>query len=173
MNVVPSFVSQHRLKRFVAWAMLLLVWTMQFLFTATRTRRRHIDQRWFGIDQLARLVAAIVLIRAVQLVPIRRSARRHAERFNTRVGFRRRITQKTQLRAILGARLRKQFYARDPFLRLGLLINLLRNLDSFAVLVGARGARGLTRLRAISLVRPPHDARPPLLPRPVACADSS
>ncbi|MEQ1820325.1 MAG: hypothetical protein ABL871_17120 [Terricaulis sp.] len=173
MNFVPSPVSQHRLKRVVAWAILLLIWTTQFLFTATRTRARHVDQRWLGLDRLAQLVIAILSVRAVELVPIHRRPRRHTDRFNTRAGFKRRNAPASQIRAILGARLRKQLYARDPFKRIGLLLNVLRNLDVFASRIGVRARRGLNRLRAITAVRPPHDAAPQRLARAVACADSS
>ena len=157
--------------------MLLLVWTTQFLFTATKTRGRHIDQRWFGLDHLSRVVAAILVVRAVQLHPIRRRRRRrprrHSDRFNIRAGFRRRVAPVAQSRAILGARLRKQFYARDPFKRIGLLLNALRNLDAFACRIGARARRGLNRLRAITPVRPVHDAAPTRLTYAVCAADSS
>ena len=153
--------------------MLLLVWTMQFLFTSTRARRRHADQRWLGLERLSQSVAAILVVRALQLVPIHRRPRRHTDRFNTRAGFKRRTAPASQIRAILGARLRKQFYARDPFKRLGLLLNALRNLDAFAHCIGVRARRGLNRLRAITAVCPPHDAAPPRLTHAVACADSS
>ncbi len=151
--------------------MLLLVWTTQFLFT--KARGRHIGQRWFGLDHLARVVAAILVVRAVQLHPIRRRPRRHTDRFNTRAGFRRRAVPASQIRVILGARLRKQFYARDPFKRIGLLLNALRNLDAFASRIGVRARLGLNRLRAITLIFPPHDAAPTRLTYAVCAADSS
>jgi|GEM_PF-3317730 len=154
--------------------MLLLVWTTQFLFTTTKARGRHIDQRWFGLDHLSRVVAAILVVRAVQLHPIRRRRpRRHSDRFNIRAGFRRRAAPVAQSRAILGARLRKQFYARDPFKRIGLLLNALRNLDAFASRIAFRARRGLNRLRAITPIFPPHDAAPPRLTYAVCAADSS
>lgn len=173
MNLVRYSVSPHRLKRFVAWAVLLLIWTMQFLFTSTKARRRHADQRWLGLDRLSQSVAAILVVRALQLVPIHRRPRRHTDHFNTRAGFKRRTAPASQIRAILGARLREQFYARDPFKRLGLLLNALRNLDAFARGIGVRARRGLNRLRAITAVCPPHDAAPPRLTHAVACVDSS
>ncbi|MFN3465797.1 MAG: hypothetical protein ACK4X1_17155 [Terricaulis sp.] len=173
MNFVPPPISQHRLKRVVAWAMLLLVWTMHFLFTATKVRHRHVDRRWRGLERLSQTVAAILIVRAVQLHPIHRRPRRHTDRFNARAGFKLRASQTCQIRAILGAGLRKKFYARDPFKRLGLLLNALRDLDAFAYRIGARARRGLTRLRAITPTRPPHDALPPHLMRAVAWADSS
>lgn len=153
--------------------MLVLIWTVQFLFTSTNTPRRHAAQRWCGIDRLTRVVAAIVVLRAVQLCPIRRRARRASDRFNTRAGFKRRTAPAVKTRAILGARMRKHFYARDPFRRIGLLLNVLRNLDAFALRIGARGLRGLSRLRAITATRPAHDAAPASLAQSVACADSS
>ncbi|MEQ1808842.1 MAG: hypothetical protein ABL889_02870 [Terricaulis sp.] len=173
MNFVPSPVTQHRLKRFVAWAMLLLVWTTQFLFTSTKARNRHIDQRWFGLDFLTQVVAAILSIRAAELRRLRRRARRHSDRFNIRAGFRRRHAPAAQARAILGARLRKQLYARDPFKRIGLLLNALRNVDAFAADIAARARNGFARRRAIMPVRPPRDSAPARLTRRVACADSS
>ena len=153
--------------------MLLLVWTAQFLFTTTKAHHRHIDQRWLGLDRLAQLVIAILSVRAAELHPIRRRPRRNTDRFNTRAGFKRRTAPASQVRAILGARLRKQLYARDPFKRIGLLITALRNLDAFASRISARARRGLNRLRAITAVRPPHAAAPPRLAHAVACADSS
>lgn len=153
--------------------MLLLMWTTQFLFTATRVRRRHTNQRWRGLDRLAQIVAAILIVRAVQLHPLRRGPRRHTDRFNGRVGFRRRAAPAFAVRAILGARLRKQFYARDPLKRLGLLLNVLRSLDAFASRIGVRARRGLNRLRAITPACPPHDAAPSCLPCALAAADSS
>lgn len=153
--------------------MLLLIWTTHFLFTATRARRRHTDQRWLGLDRLSQAVAAILTVRAVQLHPMHRRPRRNTDRFNARAGFKRRAAPASQIRAILGARLRKLFYARDPFKRLGLLLSALRNVDAFADRIGARARRGLNRLRAITPKRPPHDAPPPRLTRAVACADSS
>ncbi len=153
--------------------MLLLMWTTQFLFTATRARRRHTSQRWRGLDRLAQIVAAILLVRAVQLHPLRRGPRRHTDRFNGRVGFRRRAAPAFSIRVILGARLRRQFYARDPFKRLGLLLGVLRSLDAFAFRIGARARRGLNRLRAITPTCPPHAAAPPRLAYTVVAADSS
>lgn len=153
--------------------MLLLIWTAQFLFTSARQRHRHVDRRWFGLDFLSQAVAAALCVRAVELHPIHRRARRHTDRFNTRAGFKRRNAPASQIRAILGARLRKQFYARDPFRRIGLLLNALRNLDAFASRIGLRARRGLNRLRAITAVRPPHDAASPRLTFAVAAADSS
>lgn len=153
--------------------MLLLVWTTQFLFTTTKARGRHIDQRWSGLDHLARVVAAILVVRAVQLHPIRRRPRRHSDRFNIGAGFRRRGAPVAQSRAIFGARLRKQFYARDPFKRIGLLLNALRDLDAFASRIAFRARRGLNRLRAITPVRPPHAAKPQSPIVGVCAADSS
>lgn len=154
--------------------MLLLIWTTQFLFTtATKVGRRHVDRRWRGLGRLSQAVAAILVVRAVQLHPIRYRPRRHTDRFNVRGGFKRRAAPTFQIRAILGARLRKKFHARDPFKRLGLLLNALRDLDAFAYRIGARARRGLTRLRAITPTRPPHDAPSPRLAYAVACADSS
>ena len=153
--------------------MLLLIWTTQFLFTVTKTRGRHIGQRWYGLDHLARVVAAILVVRAVQLHPVRRRRQRRSDRFNIRAGFRRRAAPVSQSRAILGACLRKKFYARDPFKRIGLLINALRNLDVFASRIAFRARRGLNRLRAITPIFPPHDAAPPRVAYTVCAADSS
>ncbi|MCX7357553.1 MAG: hypothetical protein NT015_05345 [Alphaproteobacteria bacterium] len=97
----------------------------------------------------------------------------HTDRFNTRAGFRHRTAPASQIRAIFGARLRKLFYARDPLKRLGLLVNVLRNLDAFAYCIGVRARRGLNRLRAITATRPPHDTAPARLAPAVVCADSS
>jgi hypothetical protein len=153
--------------------MLLLIWTTQFLFTATKARSRHVDQRWLGLDHLAQLVTAILTVRAVELHPIRRRPRRNIDRFNTRPGFRRPSAPTSQIRAILGARLRRQLYTRDPFKRIGLLLNPLRNLDALASRIGARARRGLNRLRALTAIRPPHDVAPARLAYAVAAADSS
>lgn len=153
--------------------MLLLIWTAQFLFTTARQRHRHIEQRWRGLDFLSQAVGAALTVRAVQLHPMRRRARRNTDRFNFKKGFKRRNPATSQLRAILGPRLRKQFYARDPFKRIGLLLNAIRNLDAFASRIAARTRNGLNRRRAITLVRPPHDAAPARLAYAIVCADSS
>jgi hypothetical protein len=153
--------------------MLLLVWTTQFLFTARKARGRHINKRWFGLDHLSRVIAAILVVRAVQLHPIRRRPRRYSDRFNIRAGFRRRLAPVAQSRAIFGARLRKQFYMRDPFKRIGLLLNALQNPDTFASRIAFRARRGLNRLRAITPVRPRQAAAPPRLRYAVCAANSS
>ncbi|MEZ5970355.1 MAG: hypothetical protein R3C31_00930 [Hyphomonadaceae bacterium] len=166
-------VTEHRLKRFAAWAMLSALWTAKLLFTTVRLHRRHVRQRWFDLDHLARIVAAILVVRAVQLHPIRRRPRSQAERLNAPAGCRRASNQRLPMRAIFGARLRKRLYAHDPFRRIGLLISVLRHLDAFADQVGARGRRGFTQQRGIMLSCPANDARPLLLASEIACADSS
>ena len=154
--------------------MLTLVWTAQFLFSAARTPKRHIRQRWRGLDHLARAIAAVLIVRAIQLYPLpRRQARVRQACLEARAGFRRRRPPAFSLRAILGSRLRKHLYARDPFRRVGLLLNALRDFDALAARLGARARRGLTRLRAITPARPPHDAAPARLTLAVAGADSS
>lgn len=153
--------------------MLLLIWTAQFLFTKARQRQRHVDQRWSGLHFLSQAVAAALSVRAVQLYPMRRRARRHTDRFNIIAGFSRRSAPTSQMRAILGARLRRQFYARDPFKRIGLLLSAIRNLDAFASRIAARTRNGLNSRRAITPVRPPHDAAPARISLRVAVADSS
>jgi hypothetical protein len=171
--VSPTHVTQHRLKRFIAWATLTLVWTVQFLFSNAVTHKRQIRQRWRGFDRLARAIGAMLIVRAIQLYPLRRHARTRRDHLGAKTGFRRRRAPGFALRAILGARLRKQLFAHDPFRRLGLLLSALRNFDKLAARLGARARRGLTRLRALTPTRPPHDAPPVRVSRAVACADSS
>ena len=112
--------------------------------------------------------AAILVVRAVQLHPIHRRPRRYSDRFSVHGG----AALVSSLRAILGARLRKHFYARDPFRRIGLLTNVLRNLDAMASLMGARPPQ--TQPSACRApIRPPHDAAPARLTCDLACADAS
>jgi hypothetical protein len=173
MKSSPYIISSHRLVRLIAWARLALAWAAMMLFSedAPRPTRRRI--RRYGLlslDRLERLVRNLVLIRAAQLA--RRPARRCTFAFAP-AGFRRRRRTRQLLRAVAGSRLRRALRDRDPAKRMARLVQALADIETLARRIVRRLPKGLTRVRALVAVRPPHE-RIRSLAAPARCTcDSS
>ncbi|MGE4038519.1 MAG: hypothetical protein AB7F85_12320, partial [Hyphomonadaceae bacterium] len=100
----PRPISSHRLKRIALWAMAMLLW-IAALCGGAAPKARHVQQRGdTRLDELARMVRNLVIVRAVAMVtPPRRPARHGPRR-----------TARHYLRSCAGAELRRLFRARDP-----------------------------------------------------------
>jgi len=162
--VPPTRITQHRLKRLAAWAMLMLMWMAQALFAeaAPPAKRRYLRQRYrLGLDDMARRIHAMIVVRAAQLMKRWPRAGRIAH-CSAPSGFAYRRKGRQWLRTLIGSALRKRLYARDPLARIARLLAAVRDLDAFAAHVAKRLRRGLGRAAPIVATRPPHDAAPSL-----------
>jgi hypothetical protein len=155
----PTQLTQHRLKRLAAWAMLMLAWIGWAVFgNAPAQNRRRIRQRYgVRLDLMARQIYAMIVLHAALKLNLRRRAPTFRRSWAPH-GFRHRSPMRHVLRRIIGAKLRKCLYARDPLKRIALLIAALRDLDAFAAKLMARLARGLTRVGAMIATHPPAEA---------------
>ncbi|MEZ5959841.1 MAG: hypothetical protein R3C30_05370 [Hyphomonadaceae bacterium] len=156
----PSLITQHRLKRLAAWAMLMLVWMAQAFFSdaAPPAKRRYLRQRYrLSLDEMARRIYAMIIVRAGQLLK-RRSQAGRLRHFSAPSGFAYRRAGRQWLRTLIGSTLRKRLYARNPLLRIARLLAAVRDLDAFAAYIAKRLRRGLGRAAPIVATRPPHDA---------------
>jgi hypothetical protein len=175
VKLIPSIpITQHRLKRLAAQAVLLLAWMAHALIAAACTLKpRHIRQRHgFSVDHLARSVQAMLIVRAVQMLKTPLRAGR-VVRLQARAGFTRRSAPCGNFRPLLGSALRKHLYARHPLVRIARLIAALRDMDKLAARLTKRFKRRLTRLCPIVPVRPPHDAQPLCVVPTICVVDSS
>ncbi|MGE0187673.1 MAG: hypothetical protein AB7Q23_17975, partial [Hyphomonadaceae bacterium] len=136
----PTPISSHRLKRIALWAMAMLLWIAAVCGGAAPSRR-HLQQRGdTRLDELARMVRNLVIVRAVAMVKPPRRPARHGPRRRPR----------HYLRSCAGAELRRLLRARDPQHRVLRLIAALRDLAAYAARLARRLARGLTRLAPLA-----------------------
>jgi len=174
-RVPPTLITQHRLKRLSAWAMLMLVWMAQVFFAeaAPPAKRRYLRQRYRrNLDDMARCIYALIIVRAGQLLKPRPRAGRLAH-FSAPAGFAYRQAGRQWLRTMIGSALRKRLYARNPLLRVARLLAAVRDLEAFAAHVANRLRRGLGRAIPLVVTRPPHDAAPILRMAEAPVCDSS
>lgn len=135
--------SQHRFQWIVLWTLAMLRWIAAVFrgdAVAPRHRRRRGD---ISIHRLARMVVALMMIRALALIGRTRQVPRWRHgRDLYRSHFR---------RSLLGAKLRLALNHRDPRTRIAQLVTILRNLDAYA----ARLAHRLRHLRRLWRIMPP------------------
>jgi hypothetical protein len=173
MHKPPKPINAHRLARLIVWAQAMIVWAAAVFFGDAVCKRRHIRQRYrlLSLDTLARLVRNLMIARAVELFSVRRG---RAPSKYLPPGFRRRRRLGNILRQAAGARLRRFLRAGDFAARFARLAQIIANIDEYCrKFLLPRARRGLTRLYAILLVRPPHDPARSLAAPAIAFADSS
>ncbi len=143
-------ISAHRLARLVAWLAGVLAWFALGAPHATPAQRRHHARHGHvGIATLRRAVAAIIIVRAAQLLPARLPRIR---RDFAPPGFKRRLHH-IRLRAIGGVWLRRYLNRRGSFVeQVKHLIEALRHARGLAAGLAWRRRRGLTRLRPLLLI---------------------
>ena len=137
----PYF-TEHRRKRLTLWALTVLGWLAAVLFGDRDASHRHLAQRLHHIclDQLSRVVYALLVTRAIQLMKVRIPHRvqywKHG-RSLLRPHFR---------RSLLGARLRRALKHKDLPERIARLTEFLRDLDTHARHLAQRLRGKLRRL---------------------------
>lgn len=134
MSSPPPLISNHRLARLALWLLALLAWFVLGGQGSDRQRRR-VDISFVRIE---RAVRDLILIRAAQLLPLRKSKpRRHHAPKPTPV----------RLRAVGGVWLRQRLSTRgDLVSRAAQLLAALRNWRKLAASLARRRAAGFTRL---------------------------
>jgi hypothetical protein len=168
----PIQFSQHRFKRLAAWAMLMLAWMLAaFSSDAAHGGRRARRRSGANLDRVARMVCALIAVRAAMLSKGRRKPYQRRRQFAPR-GFAQR-TPSHVWRSAFGSALRQRLYAHDPRQRIAKLSVALRELDQLAGAFARRMLRGFTRLAPIVLVRPPRETVRMLAAPPASGVDSS
>jgi hypothetical protein len=154
----------------------LLVWLGVRLFrdSGGRISERHLLARglYLNLDAVARTINNIIVLHASAKLG-RGTGHPPKLRNYASTGFSRRTRVRSVARAGRGSYLRKRLQHRDLLTRFLLIVNALNNVDALAARAARRLAHGLTRLFAIRLVRPPHDAARTLATPPAFAADSS
>ena len=159
MNIARSTPTQQRkLARLISVMWLVLAWIGRMFFTDDAPiRRRHMRSRyrWLDLNYIARVIACLVVARAVDFAPYRpvwkRQLRNHA-----RAGFRRIIAHSHVRRTLIGSRLRKALKHPDIAQRFARLAHVLANIDAYARRLAHRLRNGRTRACPILPIRPPH-----------------
>jgi len=148
MHTYRPIVTKHRLRRDILWALAMLSWLWAVLFGNLTPSLRQLAQRIeaFSLDNLARLVRDLLIVRALHIAgPPPRRGRLHYWRYG------RSLRRRHFVRSLLGAKLRRQFRHKDLATRIAQLIALLRHLDTHA----AQLARRMRRLYRIWRTTPP------------------
>ncbi len=136
----PRTITPHRLARLTAWLLALLVWFACGGRGPARHQRRYGQTR---IETLRAAVRAIILIHAASLLSKRVQRRpRNGARSGTTWRHNR-----TRLRAVAGAWLRRRLYARGAFVtQVKVLLAALRQWRKLGAAIARRLPKGLTRL---------------------------
>jgi hypothetical protein len=144
MQLQKRHLSKHRRARLTAWTLAILAW-LAWVFSADRApKRRHMRKRYgfISLDRLARRVALLVIIRAVELGGIRRyKSNPFFLRLRGRDRWPRHVT-----RSLIGGRLRRALKHESFSARVAILTDALNYLDLWAARHAARRRRGMTRL---------------------------
>jgi hypothetical protein len=136
MHIAPPRITRHQRQRFALWLLTMLVWLAAVLDGAVDGRRAR--RRQTPLDDLARWVKQLILLRAMERVRVR-PARAQSGRGGALPAHAR--------RRAFGSRLRRALRRRDRRARIAALIHALRTIDAYASRLAKRLARGLTRLR--------------------------
>jgi hypothetical protein len=142
MQTFRHLISPHRLQRILLWTLTVLAWMDGAVFGALDVTWRHVSQRadLIWLPGLARVVGGLIVARAVHLARLRQPKRILYWRFGVdrrRPHFR---------RSVLGSKLRRALRHRDERAWIARLIQVLRNLDSYARQLVQRLRCGHTRL---------------------------
>ncbi|HYD88415.1 MAG TPA: hypothetical protein VEA80_13145 [Vitreimonas sp.] len=142
MNTPKHHVSSRQRQRLVLWALAMLSWIASVLFAGRKVTPRQLfrRRRSMSLAGLERTTIQLLIIRAVEVARLRMP------------NFRRRRppVRRHYIRSLLGSRLRRMIKRKDVPARIAALIDVLRRLDHYAALLGARMKRRLTRLFPIA-----------------------
>jgi len=124
----PPIITDLRRKRLTLWALTVLGWLAAVLFGDRDASHRHLAQRLHHIclDQLTRIVFAILVTRALQLVKIHVPHRVQYWKHG------RSLLRPHWRRSLLGARLRRALKHKDLREHIARLTAFLRDLDTHA-----------------------------------------
>lgn len=162
-------ISPASLPRFIAWAWLWLMKHAWFLLHGGAEARRH-------LLRMRRAISNIIVIRAHHrfIAPKRKLRPPRPSAVPSGLAQRTQISGRRALRALIGAELRRSLRARGHGAWLAALFSALLDIETWTEHVLARFKRRLTRLYAITLVRPPARTFLSHAPAPKpALADSS
>jgi hypothetical protein len=167
MQAQRPYLTLHRRRRLVLWALTMLAWIAS-LFGGAGPLRRHLHQRHrkMSLDGLALMIKQVILLRAAD---INRRRRRRLVFFKRGRDLRRRHF----MRSIYGSRLRRALKHGDPLTRITILADALKHLDAWAQRFAKRLRCGFMRLWAIVATPSPVALIPDAPTRALACADSS
>jgi len=169
MNTPKRHLNRHQRQRLLLWALAMLRWIASVLFAGKIVTHRQLNQRHrkMSLEGLERMGIQLLVLRAVDVARLRQPKRYRFFRHGCS------LLRRHYFRSLLGSRLRRVIKRKDLHGRIFALIDLLRRMDHYAALLGARMKRQLTRLYPIALG--PTSAAP--LPRAPAftpvCADTS
>jgi hypothetical protein len=105
MQTYRPIINQHRLQRYVLWALALLAWVAAMLSSGAHPKARHMRQR--GDIDLTRLVCTLLIARALNLLRMRLRHRLHYTRHG------RGLRPRHFMRSFFGAKLRQVLKHKD------------------------------------------------------------
>jgi hypothetical protein len=168
MQAPRPYLTSHRRRRLVLWALTMLAWIASLLSGAVPLSR-HWRQRYrkISLHGLALMVKQLILARAAEINGQR--PKRRLIYFKHGRDLRRRHF----MRSAYGSKLRRALRHRDPLARIAILIDALKHLDAWAQPFAKRLRRGFTRLRAIVAAPEPAAPLPDAPADALGCVDSS
>jgi hypothetical protein len=167
MHAPRPYLTSHRRRRLVLWALTMLAW-IAALLAGVEPVRRHWRQRYcISLFGLALMVKQLILVRAAEINGQRRRGRL--------VYFKRGrdLRRRHFMRSIYGSKLRRALRHRDPLARIALLADTLKHLDAGAQRFAKRLRCGFMRLWAITPTPSPAALIPDAPALALARADSS
>ena len=155
MNTPKHHLSRHQRQRLVLWALAMLAWIVSVLFGAREFSHRQLGQRHrkMSLAGLEHMAIQLMIIRAVELARLRRPKRFRFYRYG------RSLLRPHFIRSLLGSRLRRLIRHKDLHNRIIALFDVLRRMDNYAAMLGARMKRRLTRLHRSAPARTPATPR--------------
>jgi hypothetical protein len=176
MHPIPApIISAHRFTRLVLWLEGVLAWFALGCPARNAAERRH-HARLGGLSRtrLIHTVRNVIIIRAAEIVALKRSFRTSGRRpLNVAPGFRR-APFGNLLRSVGGVWLRRKLKVRGGIVAQALhLLAVLRQLHAIAVRFARLRRHGLTRPRAIICCAPRADAVFDLVAPPMRADDTS
>jgi hypothetical protein len=166
MQTPRPYLTQHRRRRLVLWALAMLTWVAS-LFAGRAPTRRHLAQRGdVSLHGLAMMVKRLILVRAAEIAGMRRGRLRFFKHGRD-------LRRRHMLRSVFGSRLRRALDHRDPGKRIAILIEALTRLDAWAARFAKRLRCGFGRLFSVAPAPPPAAFIPGAPASPPACADTS
>ena len=133
------YLTQHRCRRLVLWALTMLAWIGAVLAGVVPNRRRQRQRGDVSLDTLADFIKQLVLMRDAEVSDVeyeRALFSRHDRDLRCAHVF----------RSVIGSKLRRALRHRDPARRIALLIHALKHLDVLTADFARRVRRGFTRL---------------------------
>lgn len=137
------YLTQHRRRRLVLWALAMLLWIASLLAGVRPTRRQLAQRGDISLDGVAWFVRRLILIRGGELAGFNRNRPCYFKHGRD-------LRRPHVLRSICGSQLRQALDHRDPIARIAILIDALTHLDVWAARFAKRLRRRITRLWAIA-----------------------